>query len=48
VFVRTRYVVGRGHRTMMLERPVERLVEMDAVFMTMGEAVDEFLARART
>lgn len=42
------YVVGRGHRMLMLERLIHKLVEMNAVFMTMGEAVDEFLARQET
>jgi len=42
------FVIGRGHRMMVLERLIERLVEMDAVFMTMGEAVDEFLSRTKT
>lgn len=41
------YVIGRGHRMMLLERLIEKLMEMDAKFMTMGEAVDEFLARAK-
>jgi peptidoglycan/xylan/chitin deacetylase (PgdA/CDA1 family) len=39
------YVIGRGHRMLMLERLVEGLTEMGAVFLTMEEAVDEFLAR---
>ena len=39
------FVIGRGHRMMLLERLIEKLMEMDAVFMTMGEAVDEFLTR---
>ncbi len=42
------FVIGRGHRMMVLERLIERLIEMDAVFMTMGEAVDEFLSRTKT
>lgn len=42
------YVIGRGHRMLMLERLIHKLVEMNAVFMTMGEAVDEFLARQET
>ena len=39
------YVIGRGHRMMMLERLIEGLREMGAVFLTMADAVDEFLAR---
>lgn len=39
------YVIGRGHRMLMLERLIQRLQEMDAVFLTMEEAVDEFRAR---
>lgn len=39
------YVIGRGHRMMMLERLIQQLQQMNAVFITMGEAVDEFLAR---
>lgn len=38
------YVIGRGHRMMMLEKLILRLLEMGAVFMTTSEAVDEFLA----
>jgi peptidoglycan-N-acetylglucosamine deacetylase len=41
------YVIGRGHRMMMLERLIEQLREMDATFLTMGQAADEFLARGR-
>ncbi len=39
------YVIGRGHRMMMLERLIQQLQKLNAVFLTMGEAVDEFLAR---
>jgi peptidoglycan-N-acetylglucosamine deacetylase len=39
------YVIGRGHRMLMLERLIEGLREMGAVFLAMEEAVDEFLAR---
>jgi peptidoglycan-N-acetylglucosamine deacetylase len=39
------YVIGRGHRMLMLERLIQKLVEMNAVFMTMSEAADEFLSR---
>jgi peptidoglycan/xylan/chitin deacetylase (PgdA/CDA1 family) len=39
------YVIGRGHRMLMLERLIEGLSQMGAVFLTMEQAVDEFLAR---
>lgn len=39
------YVIGRGHRMMMLERLIDRLAGMGAQFMTMAGAVDAFLAR---
>ncbi len=39
------YVIGRGHRMLMLERLIEGLKDMGAVFMTMEEAVDEFSDR---
>ncbi|MCK6449300.1 MAG: polysaccharide deacetylase [Alphaproteobacteria bacterium] len=39
------FVIGRGHRIMMLERLIERMKEGGAVFLRMDEAVDEFLAR---
>ena len=41
------YVIGRGHRMLMLERLIEGLQRMGAVFLTMEEAVDEFLARPK-
>ncbi|MBM3223656.1 MAG: polysaccharide deacetylase [Candidatus Tectomicrobia bacterium] len=40
------YVIGRGHRMMMLERLILRLLEGGAVFMSMEEAAREFLGRA--
>jgi peptidoglycan/xylan/chitin deacetylase (PgdA/CDA1 family) len=40
------YVIGRGHRMLMLERLIEGLLEQGAVFTTMAEAVDEFVSRA--
>lgn len=40
------FVIGRGHRMMMLERLIEALVAAGAEFLTMAEAVDAFLARA--
>ncbi|MET4699446.1 peptidoglycan/xylan/chitin deacetylase (PgdA/CDA1 family) [Constrictibacter sp. MBR-5] len=39
------YVIGRGHRIMMLERLIRRLLDEGAVFMTMEEAADEYAAR---
>jgi len=39
------YVIGRGHRMMMLERLVELLVDQGAVFLTMERAVEEFRSR---
>jgi len=40
------FVIGRGHRMMMLERLILGLIEEGAVFLTMEQAVDEFLGRA--
>lgn len=39
------YVIGRGHRMMMLERLILRLLEGGAVFLSMEEAAREFAAR---
>jgi peptidoglycan/xylan/chitin deacetylase (PgdA/CDA1 family) len=39
------HVIGRGHRMMMLERLIQRLIEGGAVFMTMEQAMAEWLAR---
>ena len=39
------FVIGRGHRIMMLERLIQRMKETGAVFLRMDAAVDEFLAR---
>lgn len=41
------YVIGRGHRMMMLERLILKLIELNAVFLTMGQAVDEFKSRLK-
>ena len=41
------FVIGRGHRMLMLERLIEGLLCREAVFATMAEAVDEFVNRAR-
>ncbi len=40
------YVIGRGHRMMMLERLILRLLGEGAVFMSMEQAAAEFAARA--
>ena len=42
------FVIGRGHRMMMLERLIVGLIEQGAVFLTMEQAVDEFLAGEST
>jgi peptidoglycan/xylan/chitin deacetylase (PgdA/CDA1 family) len=39
------FVIGRGHRIMMLERLIERMKETGAAFLRMDAAADEFLAR---
>jgi len=39
------HVIGRGHRMMMLERLIQRLIEGGAVFMTMEDAMQDWLAR---
>lgn len=39
------YVIGRGHRMLMLERLVEGLRGRGAVFLPIEASVDEFLAR---
>lgn len=39
------YVIGRGHRMMMLERLIEKLRARGAVFLTMEDAAREWLAR---
>jgi peptidoglycan/xylan/chitin deacetylase (PgdA/CDA1 family) len=41
------YVIGRGHRMMLLERLILNLMEMNAVFLTMSQAVDEFRSRPK-
>jgi len=42
------HVIGRGHRMMMLERLIQRLIEGGAVFMTMEEAMQDWLARRQS
>lgn len=39
------FVIGRGHRMLMLERLIERLSRDGAVFVTMDEAAREFATR---
>ncbi len=39
------FVIGRGHRMLMLERLIELLRARDAVFLTMEEAAQEWTAR---
>ncbi len=39
------HVIGRGHRMMMLERLIQKLMEDGAVFMTMEQAMGEWMAR---
>jgi peptidoglycan-N-acetylglucosamine deacetylase len=41
------YVIGRGHRMMMLERLILRLLEGGAVLVAMEEAVSEFRNRGK-
>ena len=39
------YVIGRGHRMLMLERLILQLNELGAVFATMEEAAAEFAGK---
>ena len=39
------HVIGRGHRMMMLERLIQKLMEGGAEFMTMEQAMEAWLAR---
>jgi peptidoglycan-N-acetylglucosamine deacetylase len=39
------HVIGRGHRMMMLERLIKKLAADGAIFMTMEQAMKEWLAR---
>jgi hypothetical protein len=41
------YVIGRGHRMLMLERLVDRFIKEGAVFMTMEAAARESLMHMR-
>jgi peptidoglycan/xylan/chitin deacetylase (PgdA/CDA1 family) len=40
------FVIGRGHRMLMLERLIGGLLEQGAVFASMAQAVDEFVGRS--
>ena len=40
------YVIGRGHRMLMLERLIGGLLEQGAAFASMAEALDEFVGRS--
>ena len=42
------HVIGRGHRMMMLERLIQKLMEDGAVFMTMEQAMGEWMARRQS
>ncbi len=42
------HVIGRGHRMMMLERLIQKLMEDGAEFMTMEQAMDVWLQRRNT
>ena len=37
------FVIGRGHRMLMLERLINKLIEHDAVFLSMEAAAREFI-----
>ncbi len=39
------FVSGRGHRMLMLERLIDKLKQLGAVFLTMEDAADEWLKR---
>jgi hypothetical protein len=39
------YVIGRGHRLMMLERLILKLIDNDAVFLPLEQAAAEFATR---
>lgn len=41
------YVIGRGHRMLMLERLIEGLVEKGATFMALEDAAAEYARRSR-
>jgi hypothetical protein len=39
------FVIGRGYRMLILEELITKLIEMDAVFLAMEDAVEEWLGR---
>ena len=39
------YVIGRGHRMLMLEHLIQALIDKGAIFATMEDAVGEFRGR---
>jgi len=41
------FIIGRGHRMMMLEKVIRACLDHGAVFVTMEEAVDEFKRRPK-
>ena len=41
------FVIGRGHRMIMLEKLIDGLTERSAIFMTMEEAATTFLDRSK-
>jgi peptidoglycan-N-acetylglucosamine deacetylase len=42
------HVIGRGHRMIMLERLIKKLIELGAEFQTMEEAVAAYQSRSKT
>jgi peptidoglycan/xylan/chitin deacetylase (PgdA/CDA1 family) len=40
------FVIGRGHRMLILEKLIARLVKRNAVFLAMEDAVEEWVARS--
>jgi peptidoglycan-N-acetylglucosamine deacetylase len=42
------FIIGRGHRIMMLERIIERMQDQGAVFQRIDETVEEFRQRPQT
>ena len=40
------FIIGRGHRIMMLEKLIQRIIDEGGVFQRVDETVDEFKARA--
>ena len=40
------FIIGRGHRIMMLERLIQRMMDEGAVFQRIDETVEEFKQRS--